>query len=59
MIDPDKKKKKDAIDILRMTKRSGAYVKNAAGNGITRAGRAEQKAFKKDIKSKIRQVKRS
>jgi hypothetical protein len=49
--------KKDAISVLRRTKRSGAYIPKSDGSGITKAPKAQQKVFKKEIKAKIKQVK--
>ncbi len=54
---PDPKKQK--IKSLKMDKRVGLYVPNSAQNGITRAPKTQQKEYKKEIKSQIKQVRKS
>ncbi len=54
---PDPKKEK--IKSLKMDKRVGLYIPNAAQNGITRAPKAQQKVYKKEIKAQIKQVRKS
>lgn len=56
MANPDKKKKREDIQSLRITKRSGKY--NTTTKGIVKAPKLEQKEFKREVKGKIKAVKR-
>jgi hypothetical protein len=51
------KKDKDAIGMAKLAKRSGAYVPNSSGTGITKADKSTQKLHKSSMKKAIKSLK--
>lgn len=52
------KAQKDTIAYLKLKKRSGEYIPNSSGTGMTKAPKDVQKQFRKEVKAKIKSVRR-
>lgn len=52
------KAQKDTISYLKLKKRSGEYIPNSTGSGMTKAPKDVQRQFRKDVKAKIKSVRK-